>query len=150
MLDKRKDRCWILDKSHKQPLSSITVSSIKHPASRILNMRCGDFKETYLQDEAIFQSLFVKLCLALFFVFLLIFPFLANCLLFIHSQHDRFRRHRGRGLKSVDRIYRADFFGTFGFHRGGGLYLGHPDHPLRLLLLGSLSPLPDWFRPWPA
>ncbi len=41
-------------------------------------MRCGDFKETYLQDEAIFQSLFVKLCLILFFGFLLIFPFVAN------------------------------------------------------------------------
>ena len=41
-------------------------------------MRCGDFKETYLKDEAIFQSPFVKLCLTLFFGFLLIFPFLAN------------------------------------------------------------------------
>ena len=41
-------------------------------------MRCGDFKDTYLRDEAIFQSLFVKFWLALFLVFLLIFPFLVN------------------------------------------------------------------------
>jgi len=41
-------------------------------------MRCGDFKETYIQDEAIFQSLFVKFWLVLFFIFLLVFPFLAN------------------------------------------------------------------------
>ena len=44
-------------------------------------MRCGDFKETYLQDEAIFQSLPVKVSLALFFVFLLLFPFMANAYL---------------------------------------------------------------------
>ncbi len=44
-------------------------------------MRCGDFKEAYLQDEAIFQSLPVKFFLALFFVFLLIFPFVANAYL---------------------------------------------------------------------
>ncbi len=41
-------------------------------------MRCGDFKDTYVRDEAIFQSLFVKFWLVLFFVFLLIFPFLVN------------------------------------------------------------------------
>lgn len=41
-------------------------------------MRCGDFKETYIKDEEIFQSLFVKCCLALFFIFLLLFPFMAN------------------------------------------------------------------------
>ena len=44
-------------------------------------MRCGDFKETYLQDEAIFQSVPVKCFLALFFLFLLIFPFVANAYL---------------------------------------------------------------------
>ncbi len=44
-------------------------------------MRCGDFKETYLQDEAIFQSVPVKLFLALFFVFLFVFPFVANAYL---------------------------------------------------------------------
>ena len=44
-------------------------------------MRCGDFKETYLKDEAIFQSLPIKFFLALFFVFLLIFPFVANAYL---------------------------------------------------------------------
>jgi branched-chain amino acid transport system permease protein len=44
-------------------------------------MRCGDFKETYLKDEAIFQSLPVKFFLALFFVFLLIFPLMANAYL---------------------------------------------------------------------
>lgn len=41
-------------------------------------MRCGDFKDTYVRDEAIFQSVFVKVWLALFLVFLLIFPFLVN------------------------------------------------------------------------
>ena len=41
-------------------------------------MRCGDFKDTYIRDEAIFQSVFVKVWLALFLVFLLIFPFLVN------------------------------------------------------------------------
>jgi branched-chain amino acid transport system permease protein len=41
-------------------------------------MRCGDFKETYIKDEAIFQSLFVKFWLGLFFVFLLVFPFMAD------------------------------------------------------------------------
>ncbi len=29
-------------------------------------MRCGDFKETYIKDEEIFQSLFVKFWLGLF------------------------------------------------------------------------------------
>ena len=41
-------------------------------------MRCGDYKETYSADEALFQSLLTKLSLLLFFVFLLVFPFLAN------------------------------------------------------------------------
>ena len=44
-------------------------------------MRCGDFRETYIKDEEIFQSLFVKWWLGLFFVFLLIFPFVANAYL---------------------------------------------------------------------
>ena len=44
-------------------------------------MRCGDFRETYIKDEEIFQSLFVKWCLGLFLVFLLIFPFVANAYL---------------------------------------------------------------------
>jgi len=44
-------------------------------------MRCGDFKETYLQDEAIFQSVPVKFFLSLFFLFLLIFPFVADAYL---------------------------------------------------------------------
>ncbi len=44
-------------------------------------MRCGDFRETYLKDEEIFQSLFVKWWLGLFFVFLLVFPFVANAYL---------------------------------------------------------------------
>ncbi len=44
-------------------------------------MRCGDFRETYIKDEEIFQSLFVKWCLALFLLFLLIFPFVANAYL---------------------------------------------------------------------
>ena len=37
-------------------------------------MRCGDLKEYYLEDEKIFQSLFVELWLVLLFVFLLVFP----------------------------------------------------------------------------
>jgi branched-chain amino acid transport system permease protein len=41
-------------------------------------MRCGDFKENYKKDEEIFQSYFVKFWLALFFIFLLIFPFIAD------------------------------------------------------------------------
>ena len=41
-------------------------------------MRCGDFKETYIKDEEIFQSLFVKFWLVLLFLFLLLFPFIAN------------------------------------------------------------------------
>jgi len=44
-------------------------------------MRCGDFKETYIQDEAIFQSLFVKFWLCILFLFLLAFPFMANAYL---------------------------------------------------------------------
>ncbi len=41
-------------------------------------MRSGDFKEDYIKDEAIFQSVFVKFWLGLFFVFLVLFPFAAN------------------------------------------------------------------------
>jgi branched-chain amino acid transport system permease protein len=41
-------------------------------------MRCGDFKDTYNKDEAIFQSIFVKVWLALLGVFLLVFPFFSN------------------------------------------------------------------------
>jgi branched-chain amino acid transport system permease protein len=41
-------------------------------------MRCGDFKESYIKDEEIFQSFFVKFWLALFFLFLLILPFVAD------------------------------------------------------------------------
>ena len=41
-------------------------------------MRCGDFKETYIEDEAIFQSLFVKFWLVLLFVLLLALPLVAN------------------------------------------------------------------------
>jgi branched-chain amino acid transport system permease protein len=41
-------------------------------------MRCGDFKESYLEDEKIFQSLFVKIWLALFMVGLVILPAITN------------------------------------------------------------------------
>jgi len=41
-------------------------------------MRCGDFKESYITDEEIFQSVFVKFWLAVFLVFLGIIPFLVN------------------------------------------------------------------------
>ena len=44
-------------------------------------MRCGDFKESYIKDEEIFQSLFVKFWLAVLFVFLFIFPFVADAYL---------------------------------------------------------------------
>ena len=37
-------------------------------------MRCGDFKVSYIKDEEIFQSLFVKFWLALFFILLLVIP----------------------------------------------------------------------------
>lgn len=41
-------------------------------------MRCADFKENYIKDEEIFQSLFVKSWLALFIILLIVFPFAAN------------------------------------------------------------------------
>jgi branched-chain amino acid transport system permease protein len=41
-------------------------------------MRCADFKETYIKDEEIFQSLFVKVWLAAFLLFLLVFPLYTN------------------------------------------------------------------------
>ena len=41
-------------------------------------MRCGDFKESYTKDEEIFQSLFVKFWLALFLIFLILIPFVAD------------------------------------------------------------------------
>ena len=44
-------------------------------------MRCGDFKESYIKDEEIFQSFFVKFWLALFFIFLLLIPFVADAYL---------------------------------------------------------------------
>lgn len=41
-------------------------------------MRCGDFKESYLEDEKIFQSVFVKFWLVILFAFLILLPFVAN------------------------------------------------------------------------
>ncbi|MGO8881877.1 MAG: branched-chain amino acid ABC transporter permease [Desulfomonilaceae bacterium] len=41
-------------------------------------MRCGDLKESYLEDEKIFQSLFVKICIAILLVLLIIIPFVAG------------------------------------------------------------------------
>jgi branched-chain amino acid transport system permease protein len=41
-------------------------------------MRCGDFKESYIRDEEIFQSRFVKFWLALLFLFLILFPLAAD------------------------------------------------------------------------
>ena len=41
-------------------------------------MRCGDYKETYLKDEVIFQTLWVKFWLGVMFVFLIILPYLAS------------------------------------------------------------------------
>ena len=41
-------------------------------------MRCGDFKESYIKDEEIFQSIFVKFWLGLLFLFLLMLPLMAD------------------------------------------------------------------------
>jgi hypothetical protein len=41
-------------------------------------MRCGDFKESYIKDEEIFQSNFVKFWLAAFFIFLVVFTLVAG------------------------------------------------------------------------
>jgi len=41
-------------------------------------MRCGDFKESYIKDEEIFQSIFVKFWLGLFILFLLMLPLVAD------------------------------------------------------------------------
>jgi branched-chain amino acid transport system permease protein len=41
-------------------------------------MRCGDFKESYIKDEEIFQSIFVKFWLGLFILFLLLLPMVAD------------------------------------------------------------------------
>jgi branched-chain amino acid transport system permease protein len=41
-------------------------------------MRCGDFKESYLKDEEIFQTVWVKTWLVLFTVFLFILPLVAD------------------------------------------------------------------------
>ncbi len=41
-------------------------------------MRCGDFRESYLEDEKIFQSWFVKFWLGLLFLGLFLFPLLAD------------------------------------------------------------------------
>lgn len=40
-------------------------------------MRCGDFRVSYVSDEAIFQGLFVKFWLAVFGLFMLILPLVA-------------------------------------------------------------------------
>jgi branched-chain amino acid transport system permease protein len=41
-------------------------------------MRCGDFKETYKKDEAIFQSWFARFWLIVFLLFLLTLPLVAD------------------------------------------------------------------------
>lgn len=41
-------------------------------------MRCGDFKESYLKDEEIFQTIWVKSWLAIMFVGLIALPFIGN------------------------------------------------------------------------
>jgi branched-chain amino acid transport system permease protein len=41
-------------------------------------MRCGDLKESYLEDEKIFQTVFVKFWLVLLFAFLIVLPFVAS------------------------------------------------------------------------
>jgi branched-chain amino acid transport system permease protein len=41
-------------------------------------MRCGDFKESYLDDEIIFQTIFVKFWLGVLFIFLVALPWVAN------------------------------------------------------------------------
>ena len=41
-------------------------------------MRCGDYKESYLEDEKIFQTLFVKFWLTLLVLSLLLLPWLTS------------------------------------------------------------------------
>ena len=41
-------------------------------------MRCGDLRESYLEDEKIFQTVFVKCWLGVLALFLLALPFLGN------------------------------------------------------------------------
>jgi len=41
-------------------------------------MRCGDFKESYLDDETIFQTLFVKFWLVALLVFLCVLPWISS------------------------------------------------------------------------
>jgi branched-chain amino acid transport system permease protein len=41
-------------------------------------MRCGDFKESYLEDEQIFQTLFVKFWLVLLLIFLILLPLITS------------------------------------------------------------------------
>ena len=43
-----------------------------------VDMRCGDFKESYIKDEEIFQSVFVKFWLTVFFIFLILIPLVAD------------------------------------------------------------------------
>ena len=141
-------RCWILDKSN----NILSAFSIQHRASsiRILIMRCGDFKESYIQDDAIFQSWFVKFFLALFFVFLLIFPFVANAYLLYLANMIGFAVIGAVGLNLLTGFTGQISLGHSAFHRGGGLYLGHPDHPLTAFPSGCRCPSPGWSRPWPV
>ncbi len=41
-------------------------------------MRCGDYKQSYIKDEEIFQSVFVKFWLGVFILFLLMLPLVAD------------------------------------------------------------------------
>lgn len=41
-------------------------------------MRCGDFKASYLEDEKIFQTIFVKFWIALLMIFLFVLPLITN------------------------------------------------------------------------
>jgi branched-chain amino acid transport system permease protein len=41
-------------------------------------MRCGDFKESYIKDEEVFQSIFVKFWLGLFISFLIVLPLVTD------------------------------------------------------------------------
>ena len=41
-------------------------------------MRCGDYKESYLRDEEIFQTTWVKFWMGILFVLLIGLPLFAN------------------------------------------------------------------------
>ena len=93
-------------------------------------MRCGDFKENYIKDEEIFQSRFVKFWLALFFIFLIVFPFIANAHMLYIANMIGFAVIGAIGLNLLTGFHWTDFPRSRCLRRCRGLYLSHPDYPL--------------------